>query len=114
MVGFDQLLDLLNANFGFLLVVLVDDFNGQSAELASEVVEAKLEGVAHVVADEGAGTTERIDEADFDRLFLGRGLPHRERERDRDCSNKSCPGHPCILFLAARIRCGSIPGDCRG
>ena len=54
-IGFDQFLRLLHADFGLLLVVLVNDLDRQPAELAAEMIEPKLERVFHVVADRGGG-----------------------------------------------------------
>ena len=37
------------------------------------MVERELEGIVHVVADDGNRAAERADEADLDRLLLSRG-----------------------------------------
>ena len=45
LVGFDQLAGLLHADFGFLLVVLVNDLDRQAAELAAVMVKPELEAL---------------------------------------------------------------------
>ena len=75
LVGFDQLLGFLYADFRFDLVVLIDDLNRQSAKLAAKMIEAEFEGILHVVADRGRRAAERRDEADLDGLLLGQRQP---------------------------------------
>ena len=58
LVGFDQLLRLLHADFRLELVVLVNHLDRQPAELAAVMIEAELEGVFHVVADRGRRSAE--------------------------------------------------------
>ena len=80
MIGFEQFLGLLDADFGFLLVVLVNDFDRQPAELATEMIEPELKRVFHVGTDRAGGAAERTDEADLDGLVLGRSRPGQQRE----------------------------------
>ena len=76
MVGFDQFLGFLHADFRLELIVGVDDLDRQPAELAAMLVEPQLERVLHVVADGGDRPAEGRDEADLDCL-LGRLLGQR-------------------------------------
>ena len=73
LVGLDQLLGLLHADFRLDLIVLVNHLDRHAADLAAEMVERELEGIAHVVADGRNGAAERADEADLDRLLLSHG-----------------------------------------
>ena len=80
MVGLDQLVGLLLADFRLEAVVLVDHLNRQPAHLAAYVVERELERVAHVIADGRGRTAERRDKADFDRFLLGYGRARGEQQ----------------------------------
>ncbi len=107
LVGFDQLLGLLHPDVGLLRVVLVDDLDRQAADLAAEMVETELEGVAHIVADHGGRAAERADEADLDGLLLGRcvlnhGRPRRQRQRGRG-------GHRCYPHRVDPSRWRTFP-----
>lgn len=82
-IGFEQFLRLLHADFGLLLVVLVNDLNRQAAELATEMIEPELKRVFHVGADRAGGPAERTDKPDFDGLILSRGRPCQQRESGR-------------------------------
>ena len=84
MVGLDQLLGLLHADIGLLRVVLIDHLHRQAADLAAEMIERELEGVAHVVADHGGRTAEGRDIADLDCFLLGQGRLHQAWGRQRD------------------------------
>ena len=53
MVGLDQFLRLLHPDFRLELVVLIDDLDRQTAELAAVMIEPQLERILHVVADRG-------------------------------------------------------------
>jgi hypothetical protein len=106
LVGFDQLLNLLDADFRLLLVIFIDDLDRQSAELAAEVVETKLESIAHVVADQGARSTECVDVPDLDRLFLSGGGERRQRNGHR--GNQCSPDHRNVLRLAHLSVCGAF------
>jgi hypothetical protein len=68
MVGFDQLVGLLLADLRLLGVVLVDHFDRLSRHLPAELIEGKIEPIAHIVADGRRRTTERTDKADLDRV----------------------------------------------
>jgi hypothetical protein len=67
---------------------------GQAADLAAEMIERQLEGVAHVVADRGGGTAERRDEPDL-RAVLRRRRRGCQREQGREargsCSHLASP-----------------------
>ena len=89
LVGLDQLLGLLHADFGLDLVVLVDHLDRQAADLAAVMVEGELERVAHVVADRGDRAAERADEADLDGLLLRHRRAGRWRQWPRPRSRQA-------------------------
>ena len=49
LVGLDQLLGLLLADFRLEAVVFVDHLDRQTAHLAAHVIERELEGIAHIL-----------------------------------------------------------------
>ncbi len=117
MVGFDQLLGLLHADFGFLRVVLVDDLNRQAAELAAEMVEAKLEGVAHVVADERRSGPLNVLTKPILTVFCWAKAGLTPAGSAANASAAAASTNPVLIirvsfFLAALIRCGGVSGDC--
>ena len=75
-----ELVGLLLADLGPLLVILVDDLDGLAGHLAPQVIERQLDRVAHVVADDGSGTGQRRDVADRD-LVLRQCGAGRQAER---------------------------------
>ena len=103
-VGLDQLLGLLQSDVRLDLVVFVDDFDRQAAELAADMIEAELERVAHIVADHGDRAAKARNEADFDRLLL-RYRRHRERARARAVPKSNGLIIACILLI--------VPPDAR-
>jgi hypothetical protein len=82
-IGTDQLVGLLLADLGLLLIILVDDLGGDAADLAAEMVERELEAVAHIVADHRGGPAERGDETDLGAL-LCRNRRDRQRQQSRE------------------------------
>src|SRR5207249_10795705 len=127
LVGFDELLGLLHAHFRLLLVVLVDHLDREAADLAPKVIERKLDGIAHIVADDSGRAAEGADEADLHASLLGRcrrGREHGERGsrkqnaphlqslpsctvtltvtlEDRNCARHK-PTTTCIIVLNSR------------
>src|SRR5262249_6684855 len=90
----------------FELVVLIDDLDRQATELAAEVIEPELEGIAHVIADRGRRAAKCADDADLDCLLPCPGRSGHEREHG--CRGHACPGHlrffpPVGAILSARI-----------
>src|SRR6185369_2528105 len=78
LVGLDQFFGLLLADIGLLAIVLVDHLDRLAAHLAAEMVERKLEGIAHVVADRSSRTAESRDKADLDAVGRARRLRQRQ------------------------------------
>jgi hypothetical protein len=94
-------LGLLHPDFRLDLVILVDDLDGEAAKLAAEMIEPKLEGIAHVVADRGRRAGERADEADLDRFVLSCGGSRQEREHRG--SGNACPDHVRFFPLVGAL-----------
>ena len=114
LVRLDQLLGFLHADFRLDLVVLVDDFDRQPADLAAEMVEAELERIAHVVADRGGRAAERRDEADLDGLLLRRCLLNHGRRRDQRQRGGPCnqwSDHRVYPSLSSRSTRGLLPAE---
>jgi hypothetical protein len=75
-----HLLGDLHADVGLGLVVAVDHFRLEPADLAAEMVERELDRVLHVGADHALRTAHGGDEADLDLL-----LRRRRRSRSKQC-----------------------------
>src|SRR5206468_3882537 len=88
-------------------VVLIDDLDREAAHLAAEMVEGKLDGIAHVVADDGGRAAEGADEADLHVSLLGRS--RRGREHGERGSRKQNAPH-----LQSLPSCTVADGDLRG
>src|SRR5262249_52340949 len=90
LVGLDELLGLLDAYLGLLLIVLVNHLDRQAPHLAAQMVERKLDRVSHVVADHGGRAAERAFETYFSASLLGRSRCGREHG-DRGGRKKDAP-----------------------
>ncbi len=80
MIGFDQLLRLLHTHFRLGLIVGVNHFDRQAAELAPMMVEPKLKRIFHVVADRSRRTGKGRNETDLHRFLLAHRRPGGERQ----------------------------------
>jgi len=82
LVALHELLGLLLADLGLLVVILVDDLDRLAGHLAAHVVQGQLDRVAHVLADIGIAAGQGGDEADLDfALRIGRRNAEREHGR---------------------------------
>ena len=72
LVCVDQLVGLLLTELWLELVVFVNHLDRQSAHRPANVVEPKLERIAHVFADCRSGAGECAHKTDFHRLALGK------------------------------------------
>jgi hypothetical protein len=91
----------LHADVRLELVVAVDDFGFQPADLAAEVLQRHLDRVLHVLADDRRRAAQRGDEADLQLLLLRQdrcGQGERGRRNDRR-DRMQYPDHSCLLLL---------------
>jgi hypothetical protein len=80
LVALDEVVDDLHADVGFELIVLLQHFGGQSAELAADVLDAEHEPVERLLPDRRRRSGQRRDET---YLELVRG---QRRGGDKRCT----------------------------
>ena len=97
LVGFDELLGLLFADFRLEAIILIDHFDRQAAHFAAHMIECELERITHVLADDGNRTAKCADEADLDGFLLGHGRTRCEQQR-------GARGQKCFTHMTSSPR----------
>src|SRR6185503_8447838 len=78
---------------GLELVVLHDDLDLASAELAAEILDPEQEAVAQLRAEHRGRSRERRDKSDLELLLRLRGRQRQQTGRGDDCG---CGSHTCL------------------